>query len=404
MVAVTTINSHGAERPVANSEWRDESDPFPVTLSPARPPRSTTASNSSGAGEWVDRDERIGVSRWEPIDLGPVLRGEVVTSPPTVFERADGIRLLYPGRINAFIGETETCKTWMALAAVAQELQAEHHVIYVDFEDCAESAVERLRALGVTPDRIGRLFTYLNPGGRFDELAQAVVLEAIAAMGHPSLVVFDGVTEAMADLGLDPLSGTDVAIYYAGSPRWMANTGAATLVLDHVTKSTESRGRWAIGSERKLSGLDGAAYGFESLVTFGRGKTGLVKMTVAKDRSGHIRQHEAAGKVIAMAELKSWPDDGVTVHFGVPEVATDGNFRPTYLMAKLSETIIKTPGLSTRALNGAVTGKTEAKALAIEMLVVEAYVEVRPGPRNANLHYSLRPFGGDPGPVDQEDE
>ena len=67
---------------------------------------------------------------------------------------ANGLRalrrdpLLYPGRINALIGETESCKTWVAMAVIAQELNAGHHVIYADFEDGPESAVERLRALG----------------------------------------------------------------------------------------------------------------------------------------------------------------------------------------------------------------------------------------------------------------
>jgi hypothetical protein len=346
----------------------------------------------------------ITVSRWEPIDLGAVLRGEQVTPAPTVFERSDGIRLLYPGRINALIGETESGKTWVAMAIVAQELNAGHHVIYADFEDGPESAVERLRALGVTVEAIAENLTYLNPGGRFDELAQAVMDEAISARGGPSLAVIDGVTEAMSDIGLDPMSGTDVALYYAGSPRWLARTGAAVALVDHVTKSHEGRGRWAIGSERKLSGLDGAAYGFESLVAFGRGKTGLVKITVAKDRCGHIRQHTGASSVITMVELKSWPDDGVTVSFDVPEAAVGGTFRPTGIMSKLSEAIVATPGLTSRALRAAVGGKSDTKDLALELLVNEGYVEVQAGARGARLHHSLRSFGGDPGPAIPEDD
>jgi hypothetical protein len=334
----------------------------------------------------------VTVSRWEPIDLEPVLRGEIVIPPPAVFERTDGVLLLYPGRINAFIGETETCKTWIVLAGVAQQLQAGHHVIYADYEDGPESAVERLRALGVAADLIGAHFTYLNPGGRFDELAQAVILEAIAAKGSPSLVVIDGVTEAMGDIGLDPISGTDVAAYYAGSPRWMARTGAAVVLVDHVTKSQEGRGRWAIGSERKLSGLDGAAYGFECLRPFGRSKSGLVKMTVAKDRCGHIRQH-ASGGTIAMVELKSWPDDGVTITLEPPGGEVGGTFRPTHLMTRLSEVIAGQPGLTSRALRAAVKGKSDVKDLALELLFAEGYIDVRPGARGARLHHSLRPFG-----------
>jgi hypothetical protein len=40
-------------------------------------------------------------------------------------------------------------------------------------------------------------------------------------------------------------------------PRWAARLGAAVLVLDHVVKNVETRGRWATGSQHKLAGLDG---------------------------------------------------------------------------------------------------------------------------------------------------
>lgn len=335
----------------------------------------------------------VSISRWEPIDLDPVLRGEAITPAPTVFERSDGIRLLYPGRINALIGETEACKTWVAMAVVAQELMVGHHVIYADFEDGPESAVERLRALGVGTDAIAVGLTYLNPGGRFDELAQAVIEEAIRRRGEPSLAVVDGVTEAMSDVGLDPMSGIDVATYHRGSPRWLARTGAAVALIDHVTKSQEGRGRWAIGSERKISGLDGAAFGLESLNPFGRGRKGLVKLTVAKDRSGHVRQHAGTKEVISMVELRSWPEDGVTVSFGLPEEAGAGSFRPTHIMSKLSEAIIAQPGLSSRALRAAVSGKSDTKDLALELLIKEGFVGVEQGARGARYHHSLRPFG-----------
>ena len=343
---------------------------------------------------WVPDEEvaAISVSRWEPVNLNPVLRGEQVTPPPTVFERSDGIRLLYPGRLNSLLGETESCKSWVAQAIVAQELAADHHVIYADFEDGPESTVERLRALGVPAERIAARLTYLNPGGKFDELAEAVVQEAITLRGPPSLAVIDGVTEAMSDIGLDPMSGTDVAVYYGGSPRWLARTGAAVALIDHVTKSQEGRGRWAIGSERKLSGLDGAAYGFETILPFGRGKTGTVRITVAKDRCGHIRQHAGAKSVVVMAELKSWPDDGVTVTFGPPETTGDGAFRPTYIMAKLSQAIETSPGLTTRALRAAVKGKNDVNDLALELLVSEGFVRVEKGDRGARLHHPVRRF------------
>jgi hypothetical protein len=343
---------------------------------------------------WVPDEERfvVTVTEWEPVDLAPVLRGECVTPKPTVLERIDGIRLLYPGRLNLFMGETESGKTWAADVATAQELAAGHHVIYLDFEDGPESVVERLRALGAAVEQIATRLTYVNPAGHFDELAKEAIEVAIAHKGPPTLAIIDGVTEAMGELGLDPIKGPDVAAYYASSPRWLARTGAAVLLIDHVTKSRENRGRWAIGSERKLSGLDGAAYGFEMVRPFGRGKTGSVKVTVAKDRCGHIRQHEGIGGAIVMMGLKSWPDGGVTVSLEVPEASESGSFRPTYLMEKMSSAIADNPGLTSRALRSAVRGKNDAKDLALELLVNEGYVDVEYGPNRAKQHTSKMPF------------
>lgn len=344
---------------------------------------------------WVPDEERftVTVTEWEPVDLAPVLRGECVTPKPTVLERIDGIRFLYPGRLNLAMGETESGKTWWALMATKQELAAGHHVIYCDFEDGPESVVERLRALGATVEQISTHLTYVNPAGHFDELAKEAMEVAIAHKGAPTLAIIDGVTEAMGELGLDPIKGPDVAAYFASSPRWLARTGAAVLLIDHVTKSRENRGRWAIGSERKLSGLDGAAYGFEMIRPFGRGKTGSVKVTVAKDRCGHIRQHEGIGHAIAMMGLKSWPDGGVTVSLEVPEATTsDGAFRPTVLMGKLSKAIVEQPGLTARALRSAVPGSNDHKALALELLVNEGFVEIEPGPNRAMKHVSKMPF------------
>jgi hypothetical protein len=334
----------------------------------------------------------IRVSSWEPVDIDSVLRGERVTLPPAVLERSDGVKLIYPGRLNVFMGDSESCKTWIADAAVAAELNQGHHVIILDYEDSAETTVERLRSLGVSADNISAWLTYTNPAGKFDELAEAVLQEAIKGRGDPTLAVVDGVTEAMADIGLDPISGPDVATFYGGAPRWLAHTGAAVTLIDHVTKSTEGRGRWAIGSERKISGLDGAAYGFDVIEPFGRGRTGKVKMTVSKDRLGHIRQHEGPKRLIALIELQSWPDGGVTINIDPPDPESSTGFKPTHLMEKVSKVITAQPGLSITALRKAVGGGHGYIDLALELLILEEFVEVRKGTRNAQQHYSVRPY------------
>jgi hypothetical protein len=349
--------------------------------------------NGSGLVEQTPEDRCvIAISGWAAVDLDPILRGEQATPPPSVFERDDGVRLFYAACVNALFGESESLKSWIVAVITAQLLVLGQHVIYIDCEDGPETLIERLRALGVTIEQIRAHLTYINPAGPLDELAQAVVQEAIDLKGAPALAVIDGVTEAMTDIGLDLMSGTDVAAYYAGSPKWLARTGVAVCLVDHVTKSQEGRGRWAIGSERKLSGLTGAPYSCEAITPFGRGKTGTVKITVAKDRRGHVRRHADARGVIVMAEFKSWPDDGVTATFAAPETSHDGAFRPTYIMGRLSEAIGSTPGLTTRALRAAVSGKHDVKDLALELLVTEGFVEVVKGDRGARLHHSKRPF------------
>jgi hypothetical protein len=346
------------------------------------------------APPWAPAEDQfvLSVSGWAAVDLDPILRGEQATPPPSVFERVDGVRLFYAACVNALFGESESLKSWIVAVITVQLFALGLHVIYIDCEDGPETLIERLRALGATAEQIRAHLTYINPAGPLDELAQAVVQEAIELRGAPALAVIDGVTEAMTDIGLDPMSGTDVAAYYAGSPKWLAQTGAAVCLVDHVTKSQEGRGRWAIGSERKVSGLTGAAYSCEAITPFGRGKTGTVKISVAKDRRGHVRRHADSRGVIAVAEFKSWPDDGVTATFAAPEASTDGVFRPTYLMTKLSQAIVEQPGLTKSALRAAVPGKNDTKDLALELLVNEDYVKVTNGARGAHFHHSMRPF------------
>jgi len=332
---------------------------------------------------------------WQPVDLGPVLAGDRVTPAPTVLARDDGVQLGYPGRLNGFQGEPESLKTFLLLVAAAQEIATGNHVVYLDYEDVAESAVERLLALGAKSEDILAHFSYYDsPPPRVDDLAEDQGYVVLSGRGQPSLVVFDGVSEAMGALGLDPNKGPDVVNFYGGAPRWFARSGAAVALLDHVTKDREGRGRWAIGSERKLSGIDGAAYALEVLQPFGRGRTGKVKITVAKDRPGYVRQHEHQGRAIATFELRSWPDGGITAHLTPPEAADrDKPWRPTVIMERVSKTLEAAPApLTLRAVRGQTTGKGETVAVALELLVAEGYVATEKGTRGATLHRSVMAF------------
>lgn len=334
-------------------------------------------------------------SYWEPVDLKPILAGEYVADLPTMLERSDGVPLFYPGRTHLIIGETESAKTWFSLLAAHQELVKGNHVVFIDCEDTVVTAVERLRALGVTDEQMLERFSYYDAPalGRLDRLAESRIGERFETHGIPSLVIIDSLTEAMGPCGLNPDKGVDVTLFYSQVPRWFARMGSGVVMVDHVTKSHEGRGRWAIGSERKISGLTGAAYALDVVKPFGREKTGLAKVEVSKDRLGHVRQH-TSGRQIGMFEMTSWPDGKNTTYFTPPEAGADPNepTRPTVLMERASITLEEAAGpVSVNFVKKQTKGGDSFISVALELLVLEGYAEtVKVGQKQ--LHQSVKPF------------
>jgi AAA domain len=92
-------------------------------------------------------------------------------------------------------------------------------------------------------------------------------------------------------------------------------------------------------------------------------------------------------------------DDDTLRHSGTPsftfeEQAGDGGtFRPTVLMERISRFVETNPGgLTTRDILAGVKGNTDAKALALRLLVNEGYIRTEPGPRGAIFHHHIKAF------------
>lgn len=344
----------------------------------------------------LEEDDLPPPSSWAPLDLTAALDGGHEVDPPTVLKRSDGPGLLSAGKLHTVAGETESLKSWLVLIAAAQEVNAGEHVVFVDYEDSAPSVVGRLLALGVPRHRLAsgleQRFHYVRPH-------EALTREGMHALAPamrqgPTLAVLDGVTEGMALHGLDPLSNTDVAAWYAAVARPLARTGCAVVMIDHVTKSREERSRWAIGAQHKMAGLDGAAYTVELVRPFGRGLTGMAHVRVAKDRPGRVREH-ARGTLIADLHLESLPNGDVDHRLAPPPGAdTDGpsTFVPTAVMEKVSLALEDHPGLSKNAVRAAVRAKNDVIDLALELLISGGHVTTTPGPRNATHHHATTPY------------
>ena len=352
--------------------------------------------NGNGPDVDVDVDVTASAGSWEPVDLAAIVAGvqagAIVGPVPTLMSRTDGVSLLYCGELHQLAGEPESGKGLIALHEAVQRLDAGENVLYVDFEDAPASIVTRLLALGAIGEAIIEHFAYIRPVDPLD----AARFYTLTRERAYALAVIDGVSEAYALLGLDLADNLDAAKFLTTLPRPIAETGAAVLLIDHVAKSKDSRGRYALGAQHKLAGV-AAAYSTEVITAPSRQTAGLIKLRVEKDRHGHVRGHAQAG-VVALVHVAPI-DDGerIDVRIDPPEpTATDeaGNFRPTKLMERVSRFVEVEPGATLRTIRDSVEGKTTYVVQATRRLVAEGFVRQQ-ADGQAQRHYSVREFRDD---------
>src|SRR5262249_9828431 len=207
------------------------------------------------------------------------------------------------------------------------------------------------------------------------------------------LVVLDGFNPLLHLHGLNPDVGTEVEAFYRHVDPFR-KAGAAIVLTDNVVKSKESRGAWAIGSERKKSKAEGH-WGMRALGVFGRGHTGRSRLEVFKDRPGHL-QRPTPGTFVLESN-----GNQATWRLDPPEQthSDDGHFRLTHLMETVSRYLeMHIEPRSRNQIETDISGKNAYKRAAIDRLIVEGYAIEVEGKHKARLVQLLRPF------VESEDE
>lgn len=360
----------------------------PVLPGPSPGPSATQDTpTQAGAGVGGGGAER---TSWWPVDLAAVLSGDNAEPEPTVCARDDKHCLFYAGKVNGLLGESESGKTWVALHAIAQELNAGNAVAFLDFEDAAKGITGRLAALGVDPDVMIEHLTYINPEEGWTPQAVVDLGETLAARER-TLIVLDGVNAAMALLGMESNSTTDATRFAQILLNRLAATGAAVVTIDHVAKNKETRGKGGIGSQAKRGMVRGCSIYVEVVTPFGRGMVGKLKLTVDKDRPGHVRGFSAFAKNAGTAVLASDPKTRrVTITIQAAEerdAESRAAFRPTGLMDRVSRHLASAgQELSGNQIEKEVPGKGEYIRSALRALVDGQYVERQDGPRNSSLY------------------
>ena len=382
--------------------------PQPTTLDLPAYHANGVAGAGAGTGDAQDgAQDAEGVhiaTTWAPVDLTPYLDGTHVPEVPTLLLRSDEHALLYPGRVHSLHGESESGKSLVAQVEAVRQLEAGASVLYLDFESDAGAIVGRLLELGADPDTVARHFTYVRPETdprRFAHEAEA--LGAVLAQPY-ALVVIDGVTDALGVFGFKSADNDDLSAFMRSLPRMLASrTGGAVVLIDHVTKNADTRGRFAIGGQAKMAALDGAAYVVEVIDALGRGLRGAISLRVAKDRPGGVRPHCGPFRKLDNTQEAAHIVVDSTADPGRIDVAVDPprsgvnpgveEHRPTRTMQRVWEYVAGAgEGLSLRALEAADLGKRATVRHAVDILVREGYLGTSDGPRRATLHSPMRRY------------
>ena len=344
---------------------------------------------------------------WDELDVRAAVQrvtGSGYTPPaPTVCARTDGQCLFYPKAINILMGLPSAGKSWVAQLAAKQEIEAGYHVIYLDWEDSLDRVVYRLiHVFGVHPEVVAVYFHYRQPSGKPD-LADLTKLEDQVAVMEPRLVVFDSTGESMGSQGMKQNDDDQVVAWITLLARPLSRRGPAVLLLDHVVKDPEARGRWAIGSQRKIAVVDGAAFTIETIRPFGKGVSGLAKLTTAKDRAGTY----VLGQVAAEAVVDASEDGRMTLTLrpAAPLEAHGDGIVHTILAERVSRWLeIQPTPVSKRDTIHAVNGNDKALSAALDELIASGHITLVPNEGRGGGHHlqSLKPYRNDddPGPAE----
>lgn len=394
-LALVAAYDHGGDLQAAGRALRAQTPPMDLRALIAAQSGPETPTAPSGADTPAEGGEE-----WDPIDVATIA-AEIVAGTrerqvPELLEVDGALPLLYRGRLHSIFGPPAGGKTWIALAALAERLRLEEHALFVDWEDNADGTVGRLLDLGVTVDEIARL-DYINPS---TALALGIVnLHRLSHSRPWHLVVIDSAGEAMAAAGIDPNADGQVATWMALAKTLCAIASKpAVVMLDHVPKpqnGNDTPAGYAIGSQRKLAAISGAAYRCDTLVEPAIGKAGKIKMVVAKDRLGNRAKGSTAAEV--HFDPKGETMLGLRFNQSDAQAAAERGerFRPTHLMDRVSRWLELNPGSNVNTIVGSVAGKRTSLLEAIDILHEEGHLSSINGARNSRCYTVEKPYRED---------
>jgi hypothetical protein len=373
----TTVSTVEAERDAVLAVFANAplapTDPAPLSGPPRVAELGPTDDPWAGFGAWAPADIAI--------YLDPAWRPE----PPTILRRTDGRALFYAANVNWLFGASGEGKTWVALIAVAQEINAGRHVVWLHYEDpLPDKLVHRLVLLGVAPDDIARRFHVVCTSAPLQREG-VPFLRAITAHYGAVLVVIDSIGEALGADGIAVKDDERFVVWLHATVRVFAADGQTLIGIDHLPMGEPGR-LDPVGSFRKKAATTGSMFLATSPKSPTQERAGVIKLTTAKDRSGFWTKGETA----AVVHLGPNGIGGLAMSVEAPRVDAERNGEPeSIVLARHTWRAVKKRGqLNQRGLLAAMTevkGSDEAKKRGIDFAVLQGWLVESNGPRSARV-------------------
>lgn len=258
-----------------------------------------------------DEETKLVLTCW---DDDSIPTEEECQAMPELVERSDGEKLFFKGSAVSIIAPGGTGKSMVALVLVMAVLEAGGKALYLDFERTKPRQYERLRAFNGA-ESVGALNTeqlkiveaHKDPLLASRKISKKVEEGFARAVSRGSdLVIIDSMNDAMTKNGLNPMDMIDCGTMFGELVAPFKNAGALVVIIDHVTKAAAGEGSSpsAIGSVQKFNGSD-AVLDASAIQTPGRGKKGLVRLTLRKDNYGALEALAGRGEPVVDVRIDS---------------------------------------------------------------------------------------------------
>lgn len=273
------------------------------------------------------------------VDVHQLLRDGLQLPAPEVLPFSDDFCLFYSSSFNLIYGDTESGKTWLCLAAVASVLNDGGNATIIDLDhNGAPALIGNLIKLGVDPETLGDTtrFRLSEPGDRLD--LQEVVQDQ--RVFNPDVVILDSLGEIIPLFRANSNNADDFTAVHAEVIKPLAVNGASVLVVDHLAKNADSRGRGPAGTMAKTRAVGGTAVLVRAEKQFTPGLGGTAKLQVYKDRHGGIREYYPTDPkpVIGTFELIA---DGDALGYAFHSALVTSISKPRKDAAQLEEDVAK---------------------------------------------------------------